>query len=82
MGKNLLSLDKTRTSIYGKVYIRIEYLKISLKIKEMTKMKKYFQPELSFVVMEIDVILASQGIEDDPTKGDIFGGNSLSQEGL
>ena len=68
--------------MYGKIYIRIEYLKISLKIKEMTKMKKYFQPDLSFDVMQLDVILASQWIEDDPTKGDIFDGNSLSQEGL
>ena len=81
MGKNLLSLDKTRTSMYGKIYIRKEYLKISLKIKEMTKMKKYFQPRLSFDVMQLDVVCASQWLEDDPAKADIFWGNSLSQEG-
>lgn len=44
-------------------------------------MKKYFQPELSFDVMQLDVVCASQWLEDDPSKADIFVGNSLSQEG-
>ena len=41
-------------------------------------MKKYFQPEISIMEIKQDVICSSL----DPAKGDIFGGNSLSEEGV
>ena len=40
-------------------------------------MKKYSQPDISVLEMQLDVICASI----DPSKGDIFSDYSLSQEG-